>query len=75
MTPEAVVASVFGRDATEIDDEASPSTIGEWDSLGHVTLVIELESAYGVSFAPEEVMALTSVAAIKRTLRAHGARW
>ncbi len=75
MTPEAVVARVFGRDPSEVDAATSPDTLPEWDSLGHVTLVIELESTYGVSFSPEETMALTNVGEIERTLRSRGVQW
>ena len=75
MSPEAVVASSFGKNIAAITDATSPETLPEWDSLGHVTLVIELESIYGVSFAAEETMALTSVAAIKGALRSHGVTW
>lgn len=75
MTPEATVARVFGRDAATIDESSSPDTIPEWDSLGHVTLVIDIESTYGVSFAPEETMALTNVGAIKAALVSRGITW
>lgn len=74
-TPEETVARVFGRDAASIDDASSPETIAEWDSLGHVTLVIDLESTYDVSFAPEETMALTNVGAIKSALASRGVSW
>ncbi len=75
MSPEAVVANSFGKSVTAITDATSPETLPEWDSLGHVTLVIELESVYGVSFGTEETMSLTSVAAIKSALQAHGVSW
>jgi acyl carrier protein len=75
MAPEAVVAETFGLNPTEIDDSSSPDTVAAWDSLGHVTLIIQLEAAYGVSFAPEETMTMTNVGAIKEALSTHGARW
>ncbi len=75
MSPEAVVASVFGKNLAAITDATSPETLAEWDSLGHVTLAIELESIYGVSFGAEEMMALTSVKAIKDALRSQGITW
>ncbi len=75
VTPEALVARVFGREPSEIGESSSPETLSEWDSLGHVTLIIELESAYGVSFSPEETMTMTSVGAIKRTLGTRGVQW
>jgi acyl carrier protein len=43
-----------------------------WDSLNHVTLILELEGAFGVSFAAEEALGMTDVGAIKRVLRTHG---
>lgn len=75
MSPETVVANVFGKDAATIDDATSPNTLSEWDSLGHITLVIELESTYDVSFGAEETMKLTSVGAIKTALREHDISW
>lgn len=75
MTPEAVVAQTFGLDPAEIDDSSSPDTVVAWDSLGHVTLIIQLEAEYGVSFAPEETIGMTNVGAIKDALMTHGAHW
>lgn len=75
MIPEAVLSRVFGCDLHEVNDTTSPDTLGEWDSLGHITLLIELESAYGVSFSPEETLAMNSVAAIKRALQSHDVKW
>ncbi len=75
MTPEEIVASVFNLDPAEVDDSTSQATVEAWDSVGHVTLVIELESAYGVALSAEDAVALTDVGAIKRVLERHGARW
>jgi citrate synthase len=75
MTPETVVAGAFGRDPADINDTSSPENVSEWDSLGHVTLIIQLEAAYGVSFSPDETMAMTSVGAIKEALQMHGVHW
>jgi acyl carrier protein len=72
MTPEAVVARVFGLPRAAVDDATSNTTVESWDSLNHVTLVLELESAFGVSFSAEETLAMTDVGAIKRVLAAHG---
>jgi acyl carrier protein len=75
MTPEQVVAKVFGRNVTEIEDATSHDMLPAWDSLGHITLIIELEAAYGISFAPEEALKMTDVATIKRTLHEQGVSW
>jgi acyl carrier protein len=44
-----------------------------WDSLGHMTLVTELEYAFGVELATEEIVALTTFPAAREILRRHGA--
>lgn len=75
MTPESVVARAFNRDAAEINGTTSPDSLTEWDSLGHFTLIIELEAAYGVSFSPDEALNMTSVDRIKAILSEHDVRW
>lgn len=44
--------------------------LDEWDSLGHLELVAEVESAFGISFALEEIPKLDSLEAIRARLRA-----
>ncbi|MEO8448395.1 MAG: acyl carrier protein [Gemmatimonadota bacterium] len=73
--PEAVIARVFGVSADRVTDQTSNETLPEWDSLGHITLVIELEATYAVSLSAEETLTLTSVAAIKRLLEERGITW
>jgi acyl carrier protein len=75
MAPESVVARVFGLARREVSDATSNTSVGAWDSLSHVTLVLELEAAYGVSFSAEETLTMTDVGAIKRVLRTHGVSW
>jgi acyl carrier protein len=72
MAPESIVARVFGIPRSTVNDETSNSNVAAWDSLNHVTLILELESAFHVSFAAEEALGMTDVGAIKRTLRTHG---
>jgi len=75
MTPEQVVAKVFGVDHSRVTDETSNKTLEEWDSLGHMTLMIELEAVYLQAFSAEEVLRMTTVAAIKRILTERGVTW
>jgi acyl carrier protein len=42
----------------------------EWDSLGHLELVAEVESAFGISFALDDIPTLDSLEAIRARLRA-----
>jgi len=75
MTPEDVVSKTFGVGRSSITDATSNQSVADWDSLGHITLVLELESVYGVSFSPEEALEITNVAAIKKALERRGVAW
>jgi acyl carrier protein len=53
-----------------VDDETSQETCAVWDSLRHLSLIIELEMAFDVSFEPKEIAQMKSIDTIERMLRA-----
>ena len=55
-----VMSSVLEVDAGEIDDDASMDTIGSWDSLRQMNLVLALEDSFAVSIPDEDVANATS---------------
>ena len=75
MRPEEVIARVFGVAVGSVTEDTSNETLEAWDSFGHVTLVLELEAAYGVQLSADDALVMTDVSAVKRTLQARGARW
>jgi citrate synthase len=75
MKPEEVVSRVFGVDESIITDGTSNSTLAQWDSMGHMLLVLELESTYGLQLSPETALNLTSVGSIKQHLNECGVDW
>jgi acyl carrier protein len=62
------VASVFGLSNDEVKPESSQENIADWDSVGHVTLILAIEDACGGRFSTAQIPELTSVAAIQRVL-------
>lgn len=68
-----LIAEVLETDPAEIDDDTGPGRSDAWTSLKHVELVVALEHAFGLSLSHAEIRGLTSVAAIRRTLRARSA--
>lgn len=72
---EALVAKAFGLPPSQVSEAASNQDTPEWDPLGRVTLLMELEAHYGVSFSTEEALALTSVGVLKRALAGRGVVW
>ncbi|MGH7664211.1 MAG: acyl carrier protein [Gemmatimonadaceae bacterium] len=75
MKPEELVSRVFGVDRSRVSDETSNRTLPEWDSLGHVTLVLEIEATYRIAMSTDDALTLTSVGSIKRFLGCRGVRW
>ena len=60
----AVLRAVL-EDAT-LDATCSQENCENWDSLRHLTLCFELESAFGVQFEPEEMEAMKSYRDIEK---------
>ena len=72
MSIEEVVAKVFKVDVSEITDLSSRETLEQWDSMGHLSLVMSLEERFNVSLSIADAMEMTSVQHIKRILREYG---
>tara|TARA_B100002052_G_scaffold295184_1_gene321209 strand:- start:2255 stop:2488 length:234 start_codon:yes stop_codon:yes gene_type:complete len=63
-----VMASVFLVDENEISDDISQSNFEKWESLQHLMLIVDIESKFGVSFEPEEIVEMTSLELIEKYL-------
>ena len=60
----ANMADIFDE-VFEYEGALSPDTtsdnVEEWDSLGHIRLVLAVESKFGVRFQPSEVVGLKNL--------------
>jgi acyl carrier protein len=63
-----IMVSVFLVDENEISDDISQSNFEKWESLQHLTLIVDIESEFGVSFEPEEIVEMTSLELIEKYL-------
>jgi acyl carrier protein len=66
-----VMAASFRIPASRIPDDATPQNVAEWDSLGHIELMLALEMEFGVPLPTEAIIALVSLEAIEGFLRDH----
>ncbi len=64
-----VMANVLGVDAAEINEDSSPDTIANWDSLRHMNLILALEQEFGITIGDEEVSTLISYPLIVLVVR------
>ena len=78
MAPEtedrlcAVFRAVFElRDAGDVERQCRQGD-GGWDSLGHVLLVLALESEFGVSIDAADSLSLTSYDVVRSYLEERG---
>lgn len=58
---QIVFNEVFQDDETKLIRETSAADIEAWDSLSHVTLVLRVESHFGVRFSSSEIAGLKNV--------------
>ena len=75
MKPEDLVARVFGLRLDEVKDESGPETVEEWDSLGHLNLVMEIEEIYSLELSTDEALEIVDVESLKQILAERGASW
>ena len=68
----AIFEKVFGIEAGDFSPDLAPEDVLRWDSLGHMTLVMDLEDAFGVHFEVDEITEMTSGRKIIEILRAKG---
>ncbi len=56
----------FGVD--RVDDTTSVDNVDDWDSMGHVALILALEREFGISISPIDAVDLTSIKKIRSYL-------
>lgn len=64
-----VISSTFNIDEEQITPQTNSDDIEEWDSLGHINLIINLESAFNAKFDITVIPKLTSVKSIITKLK------
>ncbi len=68
---EEVIASVLGVPAGELSDDSSIGSVPSWDSLRQLSVILALESVYGISIGTDEALEMNSITAIKQVLARH----
>jgi acyl carrier protein len=63
-----VLSSLLGVPSDSISDETSKETVGTWDSVKHLNIVLTLEEQFGVSFDEEVALEIESVPQIRAAL-------
>jgi len=69
---QACFMTALGVPAEAVTDALAYNSIREWDSLGHMNLMSELESVFDVMLDTDDILGLSSVAKSKEILTKHG---
>lgn len=68
----SALGEVLGIDPAQVDDETSPRTVKQWNSMTHMKLVARLEGEFGVRLAVRDVIRVKSAGDFARLLAAQG---
>jgi len=64
-----IMAEVFHLSPQKISIDDNTDTIEEWDSLGHIQLILSVEETFNIKFSTELIPKLISVKAMQDALR------
>ena len=67
-----VLAEVFKVDPGEVTPELEFGDLPQWDSMGHMDVMMTLEAQFGVEINADTITELVSVPAICAYLMEHG---
>lgn len=65
-----VFCKVFNDDNMVINEKTSAKDIEKWDSLTHLTLISDIEEAFGIKFKLNELIAMKTVGDYIKTIQA-----
>ena len=65
-----IVAQVCDTDVANVTMESTIGDFPSWDSMGHLTILQQVEEECEVSFEPEEMMELEDVSDIVKAVEA-----
>ena len=68
-----IIADLFNISEDRISEQSSPDTISDWDSMGHINLIMVLEEEFDISLTADEVAEMQSVKDIVQILIKHAA--
>lgn len=65
-----IVATTCEVDKSEVTGDSTVGDFPAWDSMGHLSILSNVEEAFGISFEPEEMMELEDVNDIVKAVEA-----
>lgn len=67
----SVFVETFGITDANINTNLTRNDVWNWDSLGHLRLIIELEKTFKITFSADEKLSIFSLEDIPRIVLSH----
>ena len=58
---ESVFRDLLDNEYINLNEKSSPETIGEWDSLTHIQLVVGVEKIFNIRFTSKEILSWENI--------------
>jgi acyl carrier protein len=68
-----VIAEILRIDASKVTPDLAIHQTATWNSLTHIELVVAIEDRFRIQLTEDEIVAMTTVDKIEKTLAARGA--
>jgi acyl carrier protein len=62
-------AETLQIDPAELNDNSSPDTVKQWDSLSAMRLVVAIEEKFNVRLSTKEIMKMSTIGRARQTLQ------
>jgi acyl carrier protein len=67
---KVVVSKILHLPLDQITDDSTSNTVDEWDSLGHMKIILALEEEFGLTFDDSQIADMTSISMISSIIEA-----
>ncbi len=68
----SIIADILKLDESLISNDTSPSNAKNWDSFNMMKMAVEIEGAFNISIAIDELVKITCFGDFKKLLVRHG---
>jgi acyl carrier protein len=69
---EEVIGLIIDVPAEKLSDDSNSDNTPGWDSLRQLSIIMAVESAYGVSISTKDALDMNSLGNIRAVLKNHG---
>lgn len=69
---DEVMALALSVPLEEINDDLAYQSIPEWDSMSHMILMTELETAFGISIETDDMLEMNTMPKVREILQKYG---